>query len=379
MSSLRRSWLKAVGVLFPAALLLSPAWGSVPPQPGTINYIEGHASEGGQALGEKSVGTAKLGAGQSLSTQDGKVEILLTPGIFFRVDDHSSVRMISPGLADTVLELDKGRAMVEVADIRPENNVRVNEGGESTRLLKPGLYDFDADRGQIRVFDGKAFVQTGGQRIEVKSGRQLNLNATGKLKARRFDKTAYTDDFYRWASLRSSYLAEANVDAARTYGAAGGWSPSVWNGTGWYWDPSFDAYTFIPDDGIFFDPFGWGFYSPWFAYEAPYFGYGYGYGGFGYGGVGYVRHFGPGYRPRYTAGGRGGGSVGHAYSVSRGTIGGFGSRGGFRGGGFGSSTRSVTRGGGFGGGGVSRGGGFGGGGFHGGGGGGFHGGGGRGR
>ena len=27
------------------------------------------------------------------------------------------------------------------------------------------------------------------------------------------------DDFYRWASLRSSYLAEANVDQARRYAA----------------------------------------------------------------------------------------------------------------------------------------------------------------
>src|ERR1039458_1435737 len=139
-------------------------------------------------------------------------------GIFFRVDDNSSVRMISPGLADTVVALQKGRAMVEVADIRPENNVRVTEGGASAQLLKAGLYDFDADRGVIRVFDGKASVQTMGRLIEVNSGRQVILNATGKPKARKFDKKAYADDFYRWGSLRSSYLAEANVDAARAYG-----------------------------------------------------------------------------------------------------------------------------------------------------------------
>src|ERR1017187_7941019 len=217
-----------MGVLFPAALLLSPAWGSAPPQPGTINYIEGQASVGGQALGEKSVGTAKLAASQSLSTQDGRVEILLTPGIFFRVDDNSSVRMISPGLADTVLALDKGRAMVEVADIRPENNIRVNEGGESTRLLKAALYDFDADRGQIRVFDGKAFVQAGGREIEVKSGRQLNLIATGKPNPSKFDKNEYTDDFYKSTTLQFSYLAESNSETARTYDSVGAGPPSLW-------------------------------------------------------------------------------------------------------------------------------------------------------
>ena len=371
MTWARRFWLEAVGGFFFAAVSVRPAWGSVPPQPGTVNYVEGQASAAGNALGEKSVGSAKLMAGQSLSTGDGRAELLLTPGIFFRVDHHSSVQMISPGLANTVLALRKGRAMVEVADILPENNVRVNEGGADTRLLKAGLYDFDADRGQIRVFDGKALVQVGGRRIDVKGGRELTLNAGGKLKARKFDKKAYSDDFYRWASLRSSYLAEANVDAARSYGGGSGWSPGMWYGNGWYWDPYFDAYTFIPGDGIFFDPFGWGFYSPWCAYGAPYYGYGYGFGYGGYDGPGRHRHrFGPGYHPGYGAGGSTPGRPGHAYSLARGGIGGFGGRGGFHSG--------FSRGGGFSrAGGFSRGGGFhgGGGGFHGGGGG-FHGGGG---
>ena len=64
MSPFKRSWLKAAGGFFLAALSLSPAWGSVPPQPGTINYIEGQSAIGGVALGEKSVGSAELAAGQ---------------------------------------------------------------------------------------------------------------------------------------------------------------------------------------------------------------------------------------------------------------------------------------------------------------------------
>ncbi|SPE35442.1 conserved hypothetical protein [Candidatus Sulfopaludibacter sp. SbA6] len=255
--------------------------------------------------------------------------------------------------------------MVEVADIRPENNVRINENGSSTQLLKAGLYDFDADRGVIRVFDGKVVVQSAGHNIEVKSGHQLALKAAGKLRARSFDKKEYADDFYRWASLRASYLAEANVDAARRYAGGAGWSPGGWYGNGWYWDPWFDAYTFIPGDGIFFDPFGWGFYSPWMAFGAPYFGFGYGYGGYGYGG-GFYRHFGPGYHPPYRAGmatGPASGVVGQAYSV-RGGAGGFSRGGGFGGAGFRGAGGGGFRGGG--GGGLHGGGG----GFHGGGGGG---------
>jgi hypothetical protein len=336
---MKRSRWMPVGGFFLAALLSSPAWGTVPPQPGTVNYVEGQVAIGPHALTENSVGTAKLAAGQSLSTQSGKAEILLTPGIFLRVDDHTTLQMISPGLADTSMSLEKGRAMVEVTEIRPENNVRVTEGNSSAQLLKAGLYDFDANSGLIRVFDGQAMVQTGGQQIEVKSGHELQLSAAGKLKPQKFDKKEYTaDDFYRWASLRSSYLAEANVDAARTYVGGSGLYPGGWYGDGWYWDPWYSAYTFIPGDGIFYDPFGWGFYSPWFAFGAPYFGFGYGF----YGG-GYYHHFGPGYHPAYSASSRAAGFAGHASHVSGGSFG--------RGGGF------------------SRGGGFGRGGFHGGGGG----------
>src|SRR5580698_3061059 len=164
---------KAIGGFFLAALLSSPAWGSVAPQPGTVNYVEGQAAIGAQALTDKSIGSAKLAAGQSLSTDNGRAEILLAPGIFLRVDHHSSVRMVSPGLADTILTLEKGRAMVEVAEIRPENNIRIGENNSSTQLLKAGLYDFDEDRGLIRVVDGKAEVQVASQHIDLKSGQQI--------------------------------------------------------------------------------------------------------------------------------------------------------------------------------------------------------------
>lgn len=331
-----RSRLELIGSFFLAAMLSSPAWGSIPPQPGTVNYIEGHAAIGAQTLTQNSVGTARLAAGQSLTTDNGRAEILLTPGIFLRVDDHSSVQMVSPGLADTTMTLTKGRAMVEVAYIRPENNVRIGLNTSSAQLKKAGLYDFDAQRGFIRVFDGEALVQIGGQQIELKSGHQLNLNAAGKLKAQKFDKNEYADDFYRWGSLRASYLAEANVDAARTYAGGSGWSPGLWYGAGWYWSPWYSAYTFIPGDGIFYDPFGWGFYSPWLAFGAPYFGYGY------WGGGHYFHSFGPGYRPALSARAASPEFAGHAYntgrvgsmnSFSRGGFGGSGFRGGFAGGG----------------------------------------------
>jgi hypothetical protein len=278
--------------------------------------------------------------------------MLLTPGIFVRLDAHSALQMISPGLSNTVVQLQRGRALVEVAEIHPENNIRINQGNTATQLMKPGLYEFDADRGRTFVFDGEAMVQTGGRAIEVKGDHTLDLTAAGKLHPRKFDKKGSEDDFYRWASLRSSYVSEANIDAARTYAGVNGWAPQLWGGDGWYWDPGFDAYTFLPGDGIFFSPFGWGFYSPWCAFQAPF------YGGYGRG----YRQFGPGYRPRNAAA-RQSGAAGHAFSVRgsavrSGAFGGGGVRGGasgFRGGGGGGGFRGGGGGGGFhGGGGGGR-------------------------
>ena len=346
------SRLKAWGGFLLAALLCSPVWGSIPPQPGTINYVEGQASIDGKTLTSKSVGSATLAAGESLSTQDGRAEILLTPGVFFRVAEHSSVQMIAPGLADTVLAVEKGRAMVEVAEIHHENNIRIREGNASVRLLKRGLYEFDADHQQVRVFDGKAAVQADDHRVDLKGGRLLALNTTGRLKARKFDKKAAgEDDFYRWASLRSAYLAEANVDAARTYVAGGGWSPGIWYGSGWYWNPWFSAYTFIPANGFFYDPFGWGFYSPWMVYSAPYLNYGFG----------RYYHFGPRYHPPVDRGARGLGLASRPVSPRVGGVNGF-----SRGGAFASPRAGFGQEGGFRRGGSFGARGFGGGGFHGG-------------
>jgi hypothetical protein len=380
-----KGWV--LGLLL-AAILSAPAWAdgtsAKTAVPGTLNYVEGQVSIGDQALNSKSVGTAELQPGQSLTTEKGKAEILLTPGVFLRVGNNSSVKMISPGLTDTAVGIEKGHAMIEVAEIHPENDIRVIEDGTPTQLLKTGLYDFNLNQDELRVFDGKAFVEGDGKPVNVKSGREVSLLSSGHLDVHKFDKKSYEKgDLYRWSSLRSAYVAEANVDAAGIYAdnGSGPWGIRWW-GDDWYWDPWFDAFTFIPGDGIFYSPFGWGFYSPWWVWGSPFYGGdGYGYGrdfGYGYGrGYGYgfghsyhhfstdARNWGPG--SHYVAGRN------YAHGIYHGP----GSTGrGFHSGPAMASSRGFGR---FGGGGFGGRGGFhgGGGGFHGGGGGGgFHGGGG---
>jgi len=272
----------AIGLLA-AALLAAPVsfadTNKNPALPGTVNYVEGQVAIGAQDLNSKSVGSAQVDPGQSLTTATGKSEMLLTPGVFLRLGDHSSAQMVSSSLTNTQVDISSGEAMVEVDELHPQNDIKVAEDGVTTRLIKTGLYDFDADHNLVRVIDGKAEVRENDRDITVKGGHQLALNTTGKLKPTSFDKKSFeSTDLYRWSSLRSDYVAEANVDAARNYYGNGFYGPG-WIGAGWYWDPWFAGYTFIPGDGIFYNPFGWGFYSPLWAYRSPFFFGGY-YGGY---------------------------------------------------------------------------------------------------
>jgi hypothetical protein len=337
MPHLTRKVLESLSI---AAVLAAPVWGVGSPSretasPGTLNYVEGQASIGAQTLTSKSVGSVDLATGQSLVTRNGRVEVLLTPGVFLRAGDSSSVTMLSPNLIDTKLSVDKGDATVEVDEIHSQNDLRIVEDGSTTRLLHTGFYDFNADQGEIRVLQGQAVVRDGDRRVKVKGGHEVDLRATsGSLSEHKFNKNAYKSDdpLYRWSSLRSAYLAEANVNAAPAY-YVGGWYGPGWWGAGWYWDPWFDCYTFIPGDGIFYSPFGWGFYSPWYVGYAPYYSFGYRRG------FGYYQHY---YAGRALAAPAPRVNMGRALAASPQARGSFGvmgpafhGGGGFHGGGFG--------------------------------------------
>jgi len=89
--------LKAL--LLSLATLCAPvalAQSANPAVPGTINYIEGSASIDGRVLNQKSVGSVSLEPGQLLQTANGRVEVLLTPGVFLRMGENSALKLISP-------------------------------------------------------------------------------------------------------------------------------------------------------------------------------------------------------------------------------------------------------------------------------------------
>src|SRR5437899_958821 len=78
---------------------------TVSARPGTLNYVEGQASVQGRQLDPGSVSNTTLQTGETLSTTNGKTEVLLTPGVFLRLGENSSTQMISTNLTRTEIRL----------------------------------------------------------------------------------------------------------------------------------------------------------------------------------------------------------------------------------------------------------------------------------
>ncbi len=329
-------WFRSVGVtgLASALLLVPGAWAAQLAVPGTVNYVQGQVSLDGSNLNNDQVGHSKLQPDQMLSTGQGKAEVLLSPGVFLRLGDDSQIRMVSNDLVDPRVDVVHGEAMVEVDYLPKQAGLDVTERGADASLLKDGLYKFNADEGQIAVIDGKAAVTDNGESKKIGKGKEIVLSGA-PLKPVKFDRKA-EDNLYQWSNVRAQYLAQANQSTAQNiYMMGGGW------GMGWYWNPYFDMYSWLPGDGFFWSPFGYPFFSPAYVMYAP-----------------AVTRFYGGARP---IAGRGiGGFRGGRGSLPARPIAGPGLRGGFARGGFAAAPRM--------GGGGFHGGGFGGGGFHGGGG-----------
>jgi hypothetical protein len=286
--------------------LIAPALAVEPARPGTVNYVEGTASIEGQPVDSKQIGSITLEPGQELSTANGKAEILLTPGVFLRLDSNSEVKLISPGLTLTQVELEKGKAAVEVDEIHDQNDLQIIDAGVTTRLDKTGYYEFNANKPEAMVFKGMAKAEVGdGQWREIKGHNELMLTgengpALAKEKPTNFstEDAESNDTLYKWSKLRSQYLAEANNDIAGEYYGEGYYP-------GWYWDPGW-GYTYI-GAGPFYSPFGWGYYPLGWGWGGGWYSggwYGRGWRGRGYYGHGYEGHV---FAGGAHAGGMGGG------------------------------------------------------------------------
>jgi hypothetical protein len=309
----------AVGSLGILAVGLASAQAVISTHAGVVQYVEGTAYLGDKQVEPKFGQFPDIKENQEFRTADGRAEILLTPGVFLRIAENSSIRMLSTRLTDTRVEVLSGSAMVESTEIPKDNAVQLVYKNDRIDLQKQGLYRLDTEPARFQVFEGEAVVTGQSGQLTLHGAKQTSLS--GVLMAESFDRKPEDQDaLYRWSDRRASYVAQANLVSAAAAGGSGssygygsgygsydlaslgggyglggyglgyggyspfgfgygyGYNPAFLGG--WSYNPLFGMYTYMPYSGFGYSPFGYMYYSPTTVGYAPYYGgSGYTYGG----------------------------------------------------------------------------------------------------
>src|SRR5215831_3029749 len=203
---------------------------------------------------------------------NGYVELLLTPGSFFRLDENSEAVLDSVELSSVAVHIVNGAAIIEVIDIDKDYPIKVTTGNLTTWVFEDGLYKFS--NGVATVLQGK--LKTGDAAFTYDKGWQIFYNEAYRARKIADSQPTGLDLF---SQKRSELIAQANASVAPSLVA----SRTFRDFNYWLFVPGFGAYTFLPQSN-FRSPYGYRYYG-----VPPFYGGGYARnsgnsGGFGGGG-----------------------------------------------------------------------------------------------
>ena len=147
---------------------------------GTLHYFEGDVSIDGTPVQQQNARFTEIKEKQALRTGRGRAEILLTPGVFLRVAENSSIRMVDNRLVSTRVEILSGNAMIESDDPQmsvKDSPVTLIYRDYEIRMVKHGLVEIGSDPSEMKVFKGEAEVSTSDNHAIIKEGQKMPFAA----------------------------------------------------------------------------------------------------------------------------------------------------------------------------------------------------------
>ncbi|MGI8958405.1 MAG: hypothetical protein ACR2IV_01315 [Bryobacteraceae bacterium] len=246
---------------------------------GVVHFSEGSVFIDDRPLEQKFGTFPNIKEGSTLRTEEGRAEVLLTPGVFLRIDENSSVRMISNPIQDTRVEFLEGSVILDSVDASGDNPVLITYKGFQIRFPKKGVYRMDASPPVLQAYTGEAEVTHDGKPSSVDPSH-LFFFSLG-LETQKFGEGA-DDEFYQWSKDRSELISADNRSAAQSTADPGQMDsgqipsrdPDLYLGTSIYGGGV--ASTFPVDNGLLYSnvPFGmgvWNTYSVYFIYLPRYY------------------------------------------------------------------------------------------------------------
>lgn len=204
--------LRTCLVLLAAAALALPAIGQsvISIRSGVVYYFDGSVYLENQPLESHMGKFPSVPQGAELRTAQGHAEVELTPGVFLRMGDNSSIRMLSNDLASTRVELETGSAIVDSS---------ASEGSSGTpvtlvfrdwqvRAAQAGVYRVDSDPARVWVLKGEAEV-TGAKGQPARVGERMDMPLTAASKPEP-SPAVPADNLSDWNNGRSDSIVADN-------------------------------------------------------------------------------------------------------------------------------------------------------------------------
>ena len=231
---------------------------------GRVNFVSGdvRVRRAGALEWGALAASDELKSGDTVSTgADGRVEVLLNPGSYFRAGAGAEFTLAEADLEDLRVELARGGAVVEAMGYGDDDlSITVATARTTVRVVRTGVYRINAladGRAEVGVFKGRALLDG----VLVKGEKLARPGASG-VEVSKLDKKN-RDQLDLWSRDRGKELARANVrirrstlhsifarngfnDAFGQFGSRHGF---------WYFNDRTQCYTFLP--------FGYGWRSPY--------------------------------------------------------------------------------------------------------------------
>jgi hypothetical protein len=224
-------------LLAASAAVSLPAFGQavISTHSGVIHFFEGSVSVSGQPLENRFGRFTLIPDGEDLRTDQGRAEVLLTPGVVLRLGERSAIRMVDTTLSDTKVEVLSGSAIVESAEPAPGTSVTVIYKNWNIHQAHAGVYRVDCDPPKLQVSQGAVQVAAvgGDASVTVQEGMDLPFE---KILMPEAAAIKPSDAFTDWADGRAQSISADNAISADIQ------DPANMNGASF----PVDAFTYYP-------------------------------------------------------------------------------------------------------------------------------------
>jgi hypothetical protein len=205
----------AFWVLAMAAALTLPSAGQsvVSTHSGIVHFFEGTVYLSDQPLESHPGRFPSVPQGGELRTDNGRAELLLTPGVILRLGEKSSIRLLSNALSNTRVELLSGSSVLDSGQPNSGTSVRLIYKNWSMSFPEQGLYRIDCDPPRLWVLQGKAEVAADANPIAVSVDKGMYMPFAAVLVPEPSIDPPH-DALSSWAQGRQQSISADNAIAA---------------------------------------------------------------------------------------------------------------------------------------------------------------------